>query len=142
MKSFTTICLVLLLGACGDSTESGSLSCEQALDAYCTANPTECANRDYAGALSVACNSQPAGNTHGFADCGAYHLLSEQTGNGPVTTRYFELNSGTLVAVTVESGNSSSGSSAASLRCLAGPANFQVPSCPQISGTPCTNSTP
>jgi hypothetical protein len=139
MKALLSSFLFLLFGSCGTSAESTTLPCAQTLDAFCTTNPTACDDRGYASALAVACAGSPNGTTHGFGDCGDYHVLSEQAGNGPWTNRYFGVSSGTLVAITVETPASTSGSSSVARVCLAGPATFQPPTCSGVTGTPCSN---
>ena len=126
--------LVLCAPACGGGSE---ISCPVAVDSYCSSNSAaECADQTWAPALAHACAASGLGTTHGFDQCGGYDILSEQSGNGPITTRYYAQSDGMLVAI------ATAASSSGPLRCVAGPPTFDVPSCGGSTGTPCQSSGP
>jgi hypothetical protein len=76
-------------------------------------------------ARAAAAMGPPFTTTYGTGTCSGLNLLTEQMGNGPITARAFRLSDGVMIAIYTSMADGTQAS------CVAGPALFNRPVCPQ-----------
>lgn len=107
---------------------SRSLTCPVTVDDFCaSASVPECADLSFENALivwSASARTNTPGMTWGCGQCDQYDVLIEgNTDTRLSTTRYFARSNGALTAIVSHTGNGATDT------CVAGPRNFNLPSC-------------
>jgi hypothetical protein len=106
--------------ACGNE-----LSCPRSVEEFCKdSGSVECAHLDYPSALEAACN---ATGIRSFGACGGYDILSREASDGGWISAYFS--EGRLEVITSGADEPTA--------CLAGPGEFEPPTCSDRYASPC-----
>jgi hypothetical protein len=116
------LCPLALALACSDN----NLNCPRTVAVYCAAQPgaAACAQREFPAAMVTACTAQrTTTDWQAVGSCEGYQAIFAASSTTPALARYFDGQSGALVAIV------SSVPGPAGERCLAGPPTFGLPRC-------------